>query len=173
MFISYISRDIREPCRQRGSALIIALVFLLAMTLIGVAGMQSTTQQEGMAGNLRDRNLAFQAAEAALLDAENALNQDRPGIVRLDPATFTPPANWMNYPWGAQSTIYPGALTEISAPPRYVIEDLGWVTQSSGAGESVKVSGSTGLGDQYYRITARSLGGTTDAIVILQTVYRR
>ena len=61
--------------RQRGSTLIVALVFLLAMTLIGVTAMQGTTQQESMAGNLRQRNLAFQAAEAALRNGESLLTQ--------------------------------------------------------------------------------------------------
>lgn len=38
------------------------------MTLIGTTAMQGTHQQR-MAGNMRDRNLAFQAAEAALREA--------------------------------------------------------------------------------------------------------
>ncbi len=55
---------------QTGSALAVALVFTLLMTIIGVAAMQTATLQERMAGNLRDRNLAFQAAEAALREGE-------------------------------------------------------------------------------------------------------
>lgn len=51
----------------------ISLIILLLMTIIGVSAMQSTTLQEKMAGNLRDSNIAFQAAESALRDAENSL----------------------------------------------------------------------------------------------------
>ena len=40
-------RYVRGATWQRGSALIVSLVFLLVMTLIGVAAMQGTTQQEG------------------------------------------------------------------------------------------------------------------------------
>lgn len=69
-----MTQSARGWASQRGSALIIALVFLLAMTLIGVTAMQGTTQQESMAGNMRDRNLAFQAAEAALRGGEEWLN---------------------------------------------------------------------------------------------------
>jgi len=59
--------------RQRGVALAIALVFLLLLTLIGVTAMQTSTLQERMAGNVRDRNVAFQLAEEALRDAERRL----------------------------------------------------------------------------------------------------
>ena len=60
---------------QNGSALIISLVFLLILTMIGVASIQDSTLQERMAGNERDRNLAFQAAEAALRVGEDHLRQ--------------------------------------------------------------------------------------------------
>lgn len=60
---------------QSGMALIVALIILLVMTLIGVTGMRNTTLSERMAGNLRDRNLAFQANEAFLRHAEAELHQ--------------------------------------------------------------------------------------------------
>ena len=61
---------------QRGVVLIISLIFLLVLTLMGVAAMQGTTMQERMAGNSQDRNVAFQAAEAALRDAEGYISND-------------------------------------------------------------------------------------------------
>ncbi|MDZ7826809.1 MAG: PilX N-terminal domain-containing pilus assembly protein [Gammaproteobacteria bacterium] len=51
-------------------ALFLALVVLLIITILGVSGLQTTILEERMAANARDRDLAFQAAEAALLDAE-------------------------------------------------------------------------------------------------------
>jgi len=62
--------------QQSGAVLIISLIMLLLLTLIGASSMQTTSLEEKMAGNLRDRNLAFQAAESALRDAE----QDIRGI---------------------------------------------------------------------------------------------
>lgn len=55
---------------QSGVVLAISLIMLLLLTLIGFSALQSTGLEEKMAGNMRDRNLAFQAAEAALRDAE-------------------------------------------------------------------------------------------------------
>ncbi|SER12540.1 type IV pilus assembly protein PilX [Amphritea atlantica] len=58
--------------REQGAVLIIALIFVLILTLIGVSSMQGTTLQEKMSGNLRDRSVAFNAAEAALREGENS-----------------------------------------------------------------------------------------------------
>lgn len=165
---------------QQGSALIIALVFLLVMTLIGTTAMQGTSQQEGMAGNLRNRNLAFQAAEAALRIAE----------LRVDPAVSPTLPTFDNTganvglgatlasitDWNTQTQLaYATAiLNEIFAQPRYIIENLGWVTISdpASAGYSARADAPP-PGNNFYRITARGLGGTADAVAILQTTYRR
>jgi len=55
---------------QKGSVLIVSLVFLLLLTIVGISAMNMTSLEEKMAGNFRDHDLAFQSAEAALLDAE-------------------------------------------------------------------------------------------------------
>lgn len=59
--------------RQSGVVLIISLIMLLALTLIGVTSSSVTGLEEKMAANSKDINLAFQAAEAALRDAEASL----------------------------------------------------------------------------------------------------
>jgi type IV pilus assembly protein PilX len=56
--------------QQHGAVLAISLILLFALVVLGIAGSQVTSLEEKMAGNLRQRNLAFQAAESALLDAE-------------------------------------------------------------------------------------------------------
>lgn len=56
--------------RQSGSSLIVALVMLIAVLLLGLSGTRIALQSEKAARNDRDRQVAFQAAEAALMDAE-------------------------------------------------------------------------------------------------------
>ena len=56
--------------QQSGAVLIISLIMLLLLTLIAASSIQTTTLEEKMAGNVRDRNIAFQAAESAIRDAE-------------------------------------------------------------------------------------------------------
>ena len=57
--------------RQRGAVLIVALVFLVILTMLGVTAMTGTTMELRMAGNARDVAVALAAAEAAVRDAEN------------------------------------------------------------------------------------------------------
>ena len=66
--------QLSTPTRQqRGAVLVVSLIILLLMTIIGVSSMKTTTLEERMAGNLRDQNLSFQSAEAALIAGENYL----------------------------------------------------------------------------------------------------
>lgn len=55
---------------QTGAALIIALLMLTVVLLLGISAAQIALQGEKTARNDSDREIAFQAAEAALLDAE-------------------------------------------------------------------------------------------------------
>lgn len=55
---------------QRGTVLVISLVMLLAALLLGLSSARNALQGEKAARNERDRRIAFEAAEAALMDAE-------------------------------------------------------------------------------------------------------
>jgi type IV pilus assembly protein PilX len=59
--------------RQDGAVLVVALIFLLLVTLIGVSSMQNATLQEKMAGSVALKNRSFQVAEASLRLGENAV----------------------------------------------------------------------------------------------------
>ena len=56
---------------QSGASLVVVLILLLVMTLLGLAALRGTLLQERMSANLLDRNLNFQAAEAALREGED------------------------------------------------------------------------------------------------------
>jgi len=60
----------RLPAGQRGAALFISLMFLILLTLIGLSAANVGILQERMAGNVREANIAFQTAEAALRGIE-------------------------------------------------------------------------------------------------------
>lgn len=177
-------RCARTMVRFRGSALIIALVFLLMLTVLGVAGMQGTTQQERMSGNMYNRNLAFQAAETALRAGENFV--DPPGKTGTPPACNRPAATdfngtngllqaqtitgdagafWMTWAWDTNSKqLTAGTLAEVAEQPRYVIEDISTLDPLCAS--------ATPPTKDCYRITARGVGGTADAVVILQSTYK-
>jgi type IV pilus assembly protein PilX len=64
------SHPARGARAQRGAVLMVALMFLVILTMLALTSMTGTTLEERMAGQYRDLNLAFQAAEAGLRDAE-------------------------------------------------------------------------------------------------------
>lgn len=165
---------------QQGAVLVIALIMLLAMTLIGVTGLSSTTMQERMAGNMREVNIAFQAAEAALREGENFLTAatlpdfDGSGGLYL-PAPGGTTQHWdVQANWsGTGSRVYSGSLdagdVTLDAPPRYMIEELPAVPAPGGTQASDAPAPETGI----YRITARAVGRNDTTVVILQSTYKR
>lgn len=176
-------RYLSSSAVPKGSALILSLVFLLLLTIIGVASMQSATLQERMSGNTRDRNLAFQTAEAALRGAEDVLglavlptfNNSTAGY-RQQLAKSGSGTYWLNdYNWTAGAGANSGSqqytahtFTGVAAPPRFVVEQLPAVAK---VGESVKLGQLEEGG--FYRVTTRASGATTETSVILQSVFKR
>lgn len=167
--------------RQGGVVLVVALIFLLLMTLIGVTAMQTTTLDERIANNARQRNLAFQAAEAGLRAGETVLRQPTlptfgstttPGLLdRLSNPT-TSATDWMTYAWDSGSQSYSSTLdSALSSQPRYVIELF---KRTPGSGNSLDAT-QPGAFESWYRVTARGSGSGSvgDAVVLLQSVYRR
>ena len=74
------------PQRERGTILIMTLMFLVLMTIVGVASISTATLEEKMGGNLREQYTAFQAAESALRDAEIDLETGIGGTGNRDAA---------------------------------------------------------------------------------------
>ncbi len=68
-----IRRTLRIPPRarsQRGVVLYVALILLILLTLLGIAGMQVSSMQERMSAGWRAGNIAFQNAESDTKDIE-------------------------------------------------------------------------------------------------------
>ena len=168
--------------KQRGSILIVSLMILVVLTMIGVSSMSTTSLQERMAGNFRDRQIAFQAAETALAYAEEfARNNINSASIFNDTngfyATYSGPTNLNAFDaswWtGTNSIVLATTINQVRTQPRYLIEyrgDVGVVEKTSinvgGYGES------TGGGlIANFRITARATGLSDNTVIILQSNY--
>jgi type IV pilus assembly protein PilX len=139
---------------QRGVTLIITLVMLVLITLVSVSTIRTSTMDEKMAGGARDRDKAFQAAEAAVQLCLAQLQTDPSVVTALAPATAanTPnwevAANWSN----ANSVVKTVDATGLASQPRCMYEALGAGTGS-------------------YRVTGRAEGGSSRTEVMLQATY--
>lgn len=63
---SHRGRPAASSRSQHGAALIVGLVLLLALTILGISGMNMSTLELTMAGNLQAQEAAFQAAETGI-----------------------------------------------------------------------------------------------------------
>jgi type IV pilus assembly protein PilX len=172
---------------QQGSVLVISLILLLVMTLLGLSAMQNSVMEEMMAGNTRDKHLAFQSAEAALRDAENRIlsytSEPTPttdGASEIwvqnspDPVT-TNATNWWcevncNESWWLNHAIphsKSAKLGPISAPYT-IVEDEEFLKDSFNMGQQHDEAGKVS-----YRITARGTGGTNNSLSLLRSSYTR
>ena len=169
---------------QTGAVLITALLLLLVLTILGTSSIQNTVLQERMAGNMNQRNLAFQAAEAALREGEDWL-----GTLFYFPKTSTGPGAdqvWeldkpkedADYFWwslvddawwfdDAKTREAPNFEGDVAADPRYLIEHRFFRPDSLVQGFGPND------GRDYHRITARGVGQSETARATLQSLFVR
>ena len=70
--------------RQSGAILLTSLIFLLVLSMIVLAALRTGTLEERMAANARNRQVALQAAEAVLRNAEVPLFSGAGFISKFD-----------------------------------------------------------------------------------------
>ncbi|MDQ2078122.1 PilX N-terminal domain-containing pilus assembly protein [Marinimicrobium sp. ABcell2] len=166
---------------QRGVVLIVGLIMVLLISLVALAAIRGSSLQELMAGNVRDRNLAFQAAEAALREAEMYFNQatlpqfngSTAGLIEAIPSSVRT-GYWDNYNWATQSVQSTLDIERVSQPPRYVIEEVTYSVMAGVDGGAIDFENSLNTEDAVlYRITSIGYGATQESTVILQTTFKR
>lgn len=66
----HIHFQIYKARNQQGASLVVSLLMLVVILLLGISAAQIALQEEKTSRNDRDHQIAFQAAEAGLMDAE-------------------------------------------------------------------------------------------------------
>ena len=168
------------PQAQRGAALVVSLIILMIMTIIGVSSMQSTTLEERMAGNMRDQNLAFQSAEAALIEGETFLKNTllivTDGTAGLHARNAAPDVfesdTWSN---NAKSRVSAAASLSLNEEQnaRWFIEKIGDVSKSTGKDLTFDAGGNKPKGGDItgYRVVATGKGASGAATSIVSSYY--
>ena len=176
------------PAKQRGVALIMALAFLVLLTILGLTALNTTALEEKMAGNVKDKNAAFQAAETAISAGEswlyNKLDRPQPnsstGVYLYDSTAldtwetvnWSGTSNLLVYPNNPDQTISGGLSSRmVNSQPKYIVEDMGDFTFS---GDSLNIPANyKGKGKTVLRITSRGTGGTDAAVAMVQVTFGR
>jgi type IV pilus assembly protein PilX len=183
--------------QQRGFVLVMALVLLVLLTILGITALNTTSLQQKMVFNLKEKTLSTQAAESAMelaqkwLQNATANGQSLPidndnttdGLHGSEYDDSTHKATWNSLNWDSDSDIAtypntPDGTPPIGTPidtsklfssrPQYIIEYLGAVPCSS-----EKLSTKGGSPDcAFYRITARGFGGNRSAVTVLQSTVK-
>lgn len=184
-----ISKTTAANHAQHGFVLIVALILLLVLTILGLAAAQSTSLEERMAGNARNRDLAFQAAEAALNAGIGCIRTGSALCSNFTTATtggngdyiFNPQAVgvaiWAqpNFWTTSGNTIFynnyaNGSLPNLAQQPQFIVEQMPPVASpGSSLGQTQYGAGAPTV--SRWRITSYGVGGDTSAIVMLQAIY--
>lgn len=205
---------------ERGAVLLVALIFLILLTLLAIGASSGSLLQQRMVAATRSAQLAQMSADTALRGAEwkiwstttavggylvcdgGDINATT-GCVKYDPTSPLYAASGSsntvtqfraaNNAWlsttgieykGTDGSGYTSASPQpdtaspnVTANPRYIIEDMGRV-KPPGAGPQHE-SGVTGPNNggagnvniHIYRITARATGGNQNVVRVAQSTF--
>ena len=188
-------RGVFRQSPQRGVSLIVILLMMVVLGFLALSGMSTGIVQERMAGNARDQNVALQAAEAGLRDAETDIESNidansgfddpcnaglclPPSMVAVG-AVSTP--RWQGLNWSTQARGYgsrtataallgPGNVA-LSSQPRYIIEMLPSIPTADGSSACTGCTTIAVERARAYRITVRATGVRDTTVVMLQSIY--
>jgi len=176
------------PVKQKGIVLIMVLTLLLALTILGVSSMSTSTLETRMANNFQERGIAFQAAEAALREGERLVetsnfngsefnNLCTNGLCECNKATTcdynsdSTQTFWeLNTVWNTSGKYktYQTSNLGITNPAKYIIEHMGNVCPDTNPS-----CAATATDPRMFRITALGYGKTVTAKVMLQSTYKK
>jgi type IV pilus assembly protein PilX len=183
--------------RERGAVLVIALVFLLLLTIVAITSSSRSLIQERLAGALRNAQQADWSAENALRGVEWRLftgdaslgcyDSTNPVTVSAKVKAFRAAQTWVTagateYKGSGVSIDYTATATDpnmgtatLSANPWFIVELLGQDrTPLSGTSTAKEASagGSASTNRFYlYRVTARAVGGSPNTIRVVESTF--
>jgi len=176
------------PGSQQGMALITGLLLLMVLTLLGITAMDNAVMEETMVKNQRDKQVAFQAAESAMVDSFGWLDtqQRRPwpgreenGLpVMVNAASTLNDTSLVKPAWWASNGLNYGVVTGavgidgVAVQPRHITEEF-VPAQASKSRDSLSQGKeyNSAPGRYYYRINAQGSGFSAATQVVVQGVY--
>ena len=187
-------KTIRVPRRQRGIALIAAILILLVVTILGIAMFRGYGMQQRIAGNTRDKSRAFHAAMAAqnyaewFLTGNNGANSvSTTDCSTVSPATVTtvmvcnnviPTSVAQPNTWGGAFTYQPNGMVVASSTntasttqgtyaqsPQFYISNLGSPTGTPAYKSPL------GQNQALFQIDAAGWGSTPQSVAVVESTF--
>ena len=171
---------------QAGVALITSLLFLIMLTLLALPLLRGFGLEEKIAGNTREKERAFQAAENALGYSEWWL-VDRQPADGVDCGNL-PAAAPDNIPVCKEILATPAnsaswRITTPYTPPNLKAVSGGGTTIGAGGNTDINYAHVPGLyiaylgaspdnAETYYSITSAGYGGSNDTAAVTQSVFK-
>lgn len=179
------TRTARTAATQRGMALITSLLLLIVMTILAVSMFRGYGMQEKIAGNVREKQRALNAAVSAQQFAEFTLTNGALPVTTTCAAGVIPIASlqicnaqfdFTTIPWGTGMTFTQftansnnGVQNVVSGSNATAVKDsyyqapLIYITDLGTA-----ASGSKG---RVYQIDAVGFGGTDSAVAVVESTF--
>lgn len=179
---SRASAHARVHARERGFVLIVAMLFLIVLTMLSVSMFRSFNLQERIAGNTREKERALEAAQSALQYGEWWLSQGNgstgsacSGVLNANTLSQMQVCSNMV----AQPATLPWSAREDYLPPNMAVAEGGGIADSG----DIKYHAKPGLSIGYlglspdgksllYQVSAFGYGGSTTAAAVVQSTYQ-
>ena len=180
---------------QRGAVLMLALIFLLLLTILAISTTSRSLLQERMAGAMRNAQQAEWSAENALRGVEwnifsgNSVacyNSSNPPTISTKVTAFRRSSVWLTdgateYKGAGVAIDYSAASADAALStavmahnPWYTVEYLGQDRSPANGGSPATEAGSGSSGTTrfyLYRITARATGGSPNTIRVAESTF--
>jgi type IV pilus assembly protein PilX len=171
----------RHPKRQRGLVLVTSLLMLVLVTILAIGMFRSFGVDEKIAGNMREKQRALNAAETAEQFAESYLSSGTVAAATactgpvnsnvgqvcsstlqaqgFDPAVLNWPAQ-VNYIPATMALPTSGVGSYYKNPAYYI----GFITSTNNA--------ATGFTTSFYQIDAVGYGGSSNTAAVVEATYQ-
>ncbi|WP_198085359.1 PilX N-terminal domain-containing pilus assembly protein [Variovorax sp. E3] len=167
---------------EQGFVLIVAMLFLIVLTVLSVSMFRSFNLQERIAGNTREKERALEAAQSALQYGEwwlgqgngstgancsGVLNANTLSQMQVCSNMLTAPTT---LPWSARADYLPPNMTVATGGG---IAASGDINYNAKPGLSIGYLGLSPDGKSLlYQVSAFGYGGSTTAAAVVQSTYQ-
>ena len=151
------------------------LALIMVLSILVLSSAKTTVLQQKMSANLKDKELAFQSAESALMTGEtylrDAAKEELAGNFSDSNGLFLYDKNRdlkSEADWSEIDSIDVPIPNQVVSVPEYIIEELPEIEVE---GDSLIIP--RPVSNQHFRITSKAKGGTNASLSVHQIMFKK